>query len=123
MILTFVRLFDRSSSPGGVWTTAAFALRVLTRAEQSVKSKLKLEKEIIPTMTPSGSLESMSRNNSISGVSPYGSPPVGPGAGLMNRSGSVSYFAQQPGQQAAAAGSPAGVYGTGGTTAQDLKSR
>lgn len=40
---------------GGVWTTAAFALRVLTRAEKEVKVKvLKSEKEYMPSVLPTG---------------------------------------------------------------------
>lgn len=39
---------------GGVWTTAAFALRILTRAEKEVKVKvLKTEKAYTPSVLPS----------------------------------------------------------------------
>jgi hypothetical protein len=39
---------------GGVWTTAAFALRILTRAEKEVKVKvLKTEKPYTPSVLPS----------------------------------------------------------------------
>ena len=46
--LTYCKNFDRKSAfgisteSGGVWTTASFALRVLTRAEKEVKTKLKV---------------------------------------------------------------------------------
>lgn len=52
-----------------MWTTASFALRVLTRAEKEVKTKLKSEKDIIPHASPSPAL-------TPSGYG-YGSPAMG----------------------------------------------
>jgi hypothetical protein len=63
---------------GGVWTTAAFALRILTRAEKEVKVKvLKTEKPYTPSVLPS----------------PGGGGGVGSGKMGMARRSS-SYFGQ-----------------------------
>ncbi len=55
--------------PGGVWTTASFALRVLSRAEKEVKTKLKSDKDVIPHASPSPAL--------AAGGYGYGSPGMG----------------------------------------------
>lgn len=61
-----------------MWTTAAFALRVLTRAEKEVKVKvLKTEKAYTPSVLPS----------------PGGGGAGGGGKGAMARRSS-SYFGQ-----------------------------
>lgn len=61
---------------GGVWTTAAFALRVLARAEREVKTKLNNEKDVIPSSRPSPS--PIPTNTYTS----YGTPPLSNTPGL-----------------------------------------
>lgn len=56
---------------GGVWTTAAFALRVLARAEKEVKTKLKIDKDVIPSSRPSPT-PSLPTNAYAS----FGTPPL-----------------------------------------------